>query len=196
MMSEEKEIKVEDLKRSADEKKCPVQRALFYVEGFLDGPMCGKCFPCEMGTYEARIRLREIIEGRGTEDDLVALRRIADVMLESSRCKKGKDTAKFILDWMSTDVFTEHVGGGCPDGTCLAFFEYRIIPQRCTMCGLCKDACKYGAVLGEKRKPYLGGYPLFEIRQKKCVKCDECRRVCPTEAVVIVDIKKGEPVGV
>ncbi len=87
-MAEEKEVKTEDIKKAAEEKKCPVQKALFYIEGFLEGPMCGKCFPCAFGSYEARTRLKSITEGKGTDADVAALRRIAEVMLESSRCKK------------------------------------------------------------------------------------------------------------
>lgn len=188
-MSEEKEIKTEEIKKAAEEKKCPVQKALFYIEGFLDGPMCGKCFPCAFGTYEARIRLKEIIQGKGTEADLSALRRIAEIMLESSRCKKGKDTAGFILGWMGTDIYKGHIEGRCPDRECLSFIEYRIIPEKCTICGLCKDVCEFAAVHGEKKKPFLGGYFPFEIRQKKCVKCGECIKVCPEGAIEIIDNK-------
>jgi ferredoxin len=189
-----KETKVEDIKKAADEKKCLVQRALFYIEGFLDGPMCGKCFPCEMGSYEARIRLKDIIQGKGTEVDLLAVKRIAVIMLESSRCKKGKDTANFLLDWMKSDVFHSHVGGRCSDRECIQFIKYGILADKCTMCGLCKGACKYDAIFGEKRKLYQGGYRPFEIRQKKCAKCDECRKTCPEEAVVIMDVKGEESV--
>jgi NAD-dependent dihydropyrimidine dehydrogenase PreA subunit len=197
-MAEEKEVKelkVEEIKKAADEKKCPVQRALYYVEGFLGGPMCGKCFPCEMGTYEARIRLREIIQGRGTEGDILALKRIAEVMRESSRCKKGKDTANFLLEWMKTDVFEKHIAGRCPDMECVSFIEYSIIPEKCTICGLCKDACKYDAIFGEKRRPFVGGYMPFEIRQRKCVKCGECIKVCPEGAVIFTEIRIGSYVG-
>jgi NAD-dependent dihydropyrimidine dehydrogenase PreA subunit len=198
-MSEEKElkeVKVEEIKKSAEEKKCPVQRALFYIEGFLEGPMCGKCFPCEMGTYEARIRLEDIIQGRGSERDILALRRIAEVMRESSRCKKGKDTANFILEWMKSDAFEAHVAGRCRDMECTSFVEYRIIPEKCTMCGLCKDACKYDAIFGEKRKPFKGGYVPFEIRQKKCVKCGDCIKVCPEGAVILTATVTGNLVEV
>jgi len=190
------EPKVDDIKAAAEEKGCPVQKAKYYIVEFLSGPMCGRCLPCSLGSYEANLRLDNLLEGRGSEADVAALRRIASEMLVGSLCKKGKDTAKFMLEWMDTGVYQEHIEGRCPDRKCLAYIEYRIIPEKCTLCGLCKDACKHGAVLGEKRKAYLGGYRPFELRQKKCVKCDECRKVCPEEAIVILDIKKKEPVGV
>jgi NAD-dependent dihydropyrimidine dehydrogenase PreA subunit len=192
--AEEKELKVDDIRKLAEEKKCAVQRALYYTEAFLAGPMCGRCLPCSLGSYEAKERLLNIIGGTGTEADLRALERIMVQMLSGSMCKKGKDTAQFITDWMATDVFRRHIEGACPEKECRAFIEFRIIPEKCIVCGLCKDACKHQAIHGEKAKPFRGGYFPFEIRQKKCVKCGDCVPVCPTEAIVIVDIKSSEPV--
>ncbi|MCL4477149.1 MAG: 4Fe-4S binding protein [Nitrospirae bacterium] len=194
--TEKRELKVEEIRTLAEGKGCPVQKAFYYMTEFLAGPMCGRCFPCAMGSYEARIRLETIVNGRGREADLWALKRIAGDMLESSMCKKGKDTAKFVLQWMSTDEYDKHIGGICPSMKCPAFIEYRVIPDKCDNCGICLDACKYHAIFGQKKKPFHSGYPPFEIRQKKCVKCDECRKVCPTEAIVIVEAKKKKAVGV
>jgi NAD-dependent dihydropyrimidine dehydrogenase PreA subunit len=195
-MTEQKELKVEDIKKAADEKGCAVQKAIYYVTEFLSGPMCGRCFPCSMGSYEARIILQNLAEGRGTGESVSNLKRIATLMLDSSMCKKGKDTAKFILEWMDTDVFSKHSEGICPEKTCRELIEYRIIPDKCNLCGICKDVCKYGAIHGEKKKPYLSGYRPYEIRQKKCTKCGDCIKVCPTEAIILVDAKVKEPVGV
>ena len=194
--AEKKEIKIEELKKHAEEKGCPVQKALYYVTEFLDGPMCGRCFPCSMGSYEAKIRLEKIAGGGGSGEDVMALKRIAGNMLESSFCKKGKDTAKFIVDWMASDVFDVHARGGCPSMECRALVEYRIVPGKCDACGLCMDACRRHAILGQKRKPYQSGYPSFEIRQKRCTKCADCRGVCPTGAIVVVNASFREPVGV
>ena len=59
--NEKKVVKMEDVQAKAEEKQCPVQQALVYVEEFLAGPMCGRCFPCSMGSYEARIRLTNMV---------------------------------------------------------------------------------------------------------------------------------------
>lgn len=196
-MAEQKEKKIEDIKKEAELKKCPVSRSLYYIEGFLAGPMCGKCFPCEMGIYEAKIRLKNLTDGYGTETDIDVLRTIANEMLLSSRCKRGKDTAQFIIEWMGTDVFREHIEGRCPDKECLALIEYRIIPENCIICGDCQDICRYNAITGEKKKKYQSGYLPFEIRQKRCTKCGDCIniKVCPTGVIVIVDVKAKETVG-
>ncbi len=198
-MDEKKELKVEDIKGAAQAKACPVQKALHYVTGFLEGPMCGKCFPCSMGSFEARRRLENIAEGRGTGADESALRRIAGHMLEASMCKKGKDTARFILEWIEDGGFSAHVSSPgaaarCPEKQCLGLIEFRVVPEKCSRCGVCKDACAHGAVFGEKRKPYLTGYPPFEIRQKRCVKCGDCLRACPEGAIEVADAAAAEPV--
>jgi ferredoxin len=195
-MIEKKALKVEDIRTDADAIQCPVERALYYVSEFLAGPMCGKCFPCSMGSYEAKILLRTIVDGKGTENDLFRLKRIAGEMVESSMCKKGKDTARFLLEWLDSDVFQSHIDGTCPARTCAAFIEYRIIADKCTLCGICKDVCKYNAIHGEKVKPFLSGYLPFEIRQTKCVKCGDCINVCPENAIVLIDVKSREPVQV
>ncbi len=192
-MDEKKELKVEDIKAGAQALGCPVQKALYYVAGFLDGPMCGKCFPCSLGIFEAKRRLENIAEGRGTGADISALKRIAGHMLEASMCRKGKDTARFIIEWMEDGAFSAHAffssgaAGRCPGKQCSGLIEFRVVPEKCERCGLCKDACTHGSIFGEKRKPYLTGYPPFEIRQKRCVKCGVCLRACPAGAIEIAD---------
>ncbi|MBF0327870.1 MAG: 4Fe-4S binding protein [Nitrospirae bacterium] len=190
------ELKVDDIKKNADAKGCPVERSLYYITEFLAGPMCGRCFPCMMGSYEARIRLQHLVEGHGKITDVEALQRIAKDMLEASMCKKGKDTAKFILEWMDSGVFEAHAEKRCPDNLCKAFMEYRITGSKCEMCGACKEVCKFGAILGEKRKHYLSGYQPHEIRQKRCTKCGECIKACPYEAIILVETETHRLVGV
>ena len=185
--NEFKPKKVEDIKKEAEEKHCPVQRSLYYIENFLSDSMCGKCFPCAYGTYEAKIRLKNIISGIGTDADFAILRRIAEDMIESSRCKRGKDTATFLLEWMDSESFAAHGEKRCPDRECLALTEYFIVPEKCIMCGECTTVCKFAAIIGEKMKPYQSGYLPFEILQKRCTRCGECIKVCPTNAIELHD---------
>jgi len=185
-------IKIEDIKKDADKKGCLLQRCIFYTSEFLDGPMCGRCFPCSMGSYEARIILKTIEKGHGTEEDLAKLKRIAEDMLVASMCKRGKDTARFMLEWIDTDAFRAHIDGYCPEKQCRAFIKFIILPERCTMCGRCKAACKYNAIHGETPQPFKSGYLPFEIRQSKCVRCGECVGACPEGAILKVDIREAE----
>jgi ferredoxin len=174
---------------SVENIKCPVQRSQKFVEEFLSEPMCGKCHPCALGSYEALVRIKRISSGTGTADDIAAIQRIADDMLESSRCIKGKDTAKFLLNELKKDAFRGHLDGHCEDMECSSLIIYRIIAAKCTLCGLCKDACRYNAILGEKKVSYRSGYLSFEIRQKRCVKCGDCLPACPYGAIEVIEQK-------
>jgi len=50
----------------------------------------------------------------------------------------------------------------------------KIIPEKCSGCGLCREVCKEGAIKIEGRKAV--------IDYNKCINCGECIRVCPTDA--------------
>jgi ferredoxin len=197
-MTQEKKkpVKMEDVQAKADEKNCPVQRSLVFIEEFLAEPMCGRCFPCSMGSYEARIRINRMIDNSATDEDVETVKKIITRMLTASMCKKGKDTGKYILEQMETGEPSEHVSGTCKTGECNTFTSYLIVPENCTMCGDCLNACKDNAITGEKAKPYLSGFMPFEISQKRCTKCGECIKVCKTNAIITKTAKElAEPVG-
>lgn len=193
------QVKMEDVQARADEKKCPVQKSLTFMEEFLAGPMCGKCFPCSMGSYEARIRLKKIVDGTACREDIEAINTISSHMLVASMCKRGKDTAKYILDNIGSAEFSGHLAGVCAANECLNHIKYVIIPENCTMCGDCLDVCKDNAILGQKKKSYLSGFTPFEIVQKRCTKCGECIKICKYGAVKHLsakDMAEKEPAGV
>jgi len=184
-----KEMK--DVLAAVENIKCLVQSSQKFVEEFLSEPMCGKCHPCALGSYEALVRLKRITSAAGAVEDVAAIQRIADDMLESSRCIKGKDTARFLLNALGAEAFREHLEGHCEARECPAHVIYRVIPEKCVLCGLCQEACNYNAILGEKKVSYRSGYLPFEIRQKRCVKCDDCLPACPYGAIEVIEIKTG-----
>ncbi len=114
--------------------------------------------------------------------------------LASSFCKKGRDVGKFLIETItgSEEEFKEHIFGICLKQECINLIEYVINPVLCIMCGKCVEVCKYNAIIGETKKPYLSGYLPFEIRQKRCTKCGECVKVCPTGAIEVVTKPKEE----
>jgi ferredoxin len=195
-ITDQKEKKLEDIKKEAEEKACAVQRALYFIEQFLAGPMCGKCYPCALGTGEAKIRLIRISQhlDNMSEKDIDVLERIGSRMIEASFCKKGKDTGRFLIETLtsSEEELKEHISGICPKKECISLIEYVINPVLCIMCGKCTEVCKYNAIIGETKKPYLSGYLPFEIRQKRCTKCGECVNVCPTGAIEVITKLKEE----
>jgi ferredoxin len=156
----EKMKKVSDIIEEAEAIRCPVKRILRVTDEFLKGPMCGRCFPCSFGSYEARLRFREFTEGTGAPEDVEVLRDIGRKMIVMSMCKKGKDVGRAMLEAL----------------------------ENCIRCGLCQEACRFDAIHGEKQISYRCCYLPFEIRQRRCVKCGDCIKVCPTNAIVVVDV--------
>ena len=196
IVAEEKGKTLKEIKKEAEERACPVERTLYFVEEFIAGPMCGKCYPCALCTQEAKIRLIKITQHLAavSNTDIEVLRRIASQMIVGSRCIRGRDTGKFIIETLngSEEEFKQHVSGSCPRGECVDLIEYVINPDLCIMCGKCLEVCKYNAIVGEKREPYLSGYLPFEIRQKRCTRCGECVPVCPTGAIEVITTKVEE----
>jgi MinD superfamily P-loop ATPase len=186
-MPDKKERSTGDIIEETENQSCPVRKAAYYIDAFLKELMCGKCFPCALGTHEAALVLQDIISGNASNTDIGKLRHIADIMIISSRCKKGRDTAQFIIELLKTGTFSEHAEGRCPDRECAAYSEYSIVAEKCIMCGACQDVCKYHAVVGEKKIPYLSGYVPFVIVSRRCTRCGECLNVCPNEAIIVVD---------
>ncbi|MBF0565737.1 MAG: hypothetical protein HQK89_10875 [Nitrospirae bacterium] len=183
-----KDIKAitEDAKRY----KCPVEQGILFLDEFIDGPMCGKCLPCPMGSYEMRVRLRRLAAGTGTMGDVDVIKTIAPRMFETSMCKKGKDTAKFIMDTLenSFSTYETHTQGVCPAKECKNLVLYTIVKDRCVSCDDCRQVCKTFAILGEKRLPYLSGFIPYEIVAKRCTKCGDCLTACKYGAIEVVDV--------
>jgi NAD-dependent dihydropyrimidine dehydrogenase PreA subunit len=198
ILTEEKGKTLEEIKKEAEEKACPVQKSLYFIEEFIAGPMCGKCYPCALGTQEAKIRLLKIIQHLEgvSPSDIETIRRIASNMIVGSFCKKGKDTGRFVIETLtlSEEEFNRHLSGVCPKRECINLNEYVINPELCIMCGKCLEVCKYDAIVGEKKESYRSGYLPFEIRRKRCTRCGECVNICPTGAIEVITTKIEEEV--
>lgn len=185
-----KELKLEEIIKEAAAIPCPVGRLEKVVKGFLGGPMCGRCFPCSFGSYEALLRLGNLTTDTGSADDIETMRKIAAQMTEMSMCKKGKDMAAYISSLIDDPAFGEHCSGLCKAGHCITFIEYRNVQERCIRCGKCQEVCPSGAIIGEKQVSHRCCFLPFEIRQRRCTKCGECIKVCPTNAIVVVNIEQ------
>jgi NAD-dependent dihydropyrimidine dehydrogenase PreA subunit len=193
---EEKGKKLEDIRKEAEEKACSVQKVLYFIDEFLAHLMCGKCYPCSLGTQEAKIRLIKIAQQLDTlsDSDIDTLQRIGVCMTTGSFCKKGKDTGRFITEQLGTsrDEFSAHLSGHCQKEECTMRTEYIINPDLCIKCGKCLEACKYNAIKGPEKKSHGALSFPFEIIQEKCTRCGECVKVCPTDAIDMITIGLDE----
>jgi ferredoxin len=176
---------------STNENKCPVNQTRlalkqFYTDESKNG-MCSKCHPCKLGMYEAIQILETIQAGKGERRHVALLKRIAQDVKDGGMCKKGKDHADILSNFIViyAEDLCRHVKGICDDHECKSLVTYDIDADRCTMCGKCQDACPSSAIEGQKSEPYKTGFMPFRIRQKRCTHCGECLAVCSEGAVFV-----------
>jgi len=162
-----------------DEDNCMVDVARYFLS-FTQSESCGKCPPCRIGTYQMLQLLDRIISGEGQEGDIEKLQRLGELVKEGSLCGLGKTAPNPVLTTIKyfRDEYEEHIRDKyCRAKVCnLGFFW--IEQKECILCGLCKQACAFGAVVEMRRS--------FFIDLDYCTKCRACYSACPVNAVKIV----------
>lgn len=161
-----------------DEDSCMVDVARFYME-FMRDESCGKCTPCRIGTKRMLEILNRITEGKGTEKDLIDLEDLAKVIQENSLCGLGISAPNPILSTLryfrkeyEAHIYDKH----CPAGVCQALLSYRIDPELCKSCGLCRKECPTGAIKGAPKQKHF-------IESEECARCGVCLTKCPFKAI-------------
>lgn len=164
--------------------KCEPTRALEALKVFADNDMCGRCLPCPLATRQAITILERIIGGYGETEDLDRLTRISVRLADAARCPRGEETARTLGESLqNSEIYEAHRVGRCDTGTCQALVRFRVVSERCTMCGRCQEVCPHGAIVGEPYVAYLGDNRPYIIREKKCDGCGKCIEVCPEDAI-------------
>ena len=99
-----------------DETTCVLRAVLRWTE-FYKHESCGKCTPCREGTWWLVQILRDLENGKGTEDDLAKLLDICDNLLGRSFCAFGDGAASPIMSSIKyfREEYVAHLtNGGCP----------------------------------------------------------------------------------
>jgi NAD-dependent dihydropyrimidine dehydrogenase PreA subunit len=163
---------------------CAPQQALKALVEFAEDGMCGRCLPCPLATVQAIGILERIIAGGGDEDDLERLARVSEALVDAARCPKGEEAARKLGESLQhVEAYDRHVAGICPDGACRVLTKYRVVAERCTMCGECRTVCPQDAIEGDPYVPYLGDNRPYVIREARCDGCGACVAACPEGAI-------------
>lgn len=158
-----------------------------YLE-FAEEVMCGRCLPCMRGTEQIIEIFARITRGESQEQDLDLLDALAAGIQETAMCRRGQNAAGVLADsLLRRDEYEEHVlAKRCPARACSVLVHYWINPEKCTMCGLCKDVCRRGAIYGEEYIPYLADNKPYTIQASRCDNCGLCLPVCEVGAIELV----------
>jgi NADH:ubiquinone oxidoreductase subunit F (NADH-binding)/(2Fe-2S) ferredoxin len=103
-----------------DSSACMVDVARFLIDFFVE-ESCGKCVPCREGTKQMLHILTRICEGRGKEDDLPLLERLAKTVKLASFCGLGAVAPDPVLAALKhfRGEFEAHIRDKkCPAGAC------------------------------------------------------------------------------
>ncbi len=161
-----------------DDTKCMVNIAKFYLE-FTVSESCGKCTPCRIGTKRMLEILQKICDGKGTQEDLIKLDKLANSIKKSSVCGLGQTAPNPVLSTMKyfAEEYKEHViDKNCRAKECKSLTKIVIDVDKCKGCDLCRKACPVAAITGEPGKVHT-------IDQSKCIKCRTCMTSCPFKAI-------------
>ena len=161
-----------------DQDTCIVDVARFFLS-FTQSESCGKCVPCRVGTRHMVDLLDKIATGKGTDEDLDLLEKLAHMVKQGSLCGLGQTAPNPVLTALRyfRSEFTAHVTDKrCPAAVCRELVTFRIIPDRCTGCQSCVRVCPTGAITGPRSQAH-------NLNQEKCIKCRSCYEVCRFDAV-------------
>ncbi|MFW6129319.1 MAG: NADH-ubiquinone oxidoreductase-F iron-sulfur binding region domain-containing protein [Candidatus Aminicenantaceae bacterium] len=163
-----------------DENTCMVDVAKYFLN-FLRDESCGKCLSCREGTQRMWEIVTDISEGRGREEDLDTLEKLAIAVKDASMCGLGQTASNPVLSTLRyfKDEYLSHVvDKKCPAGVCKSLISYEVIEEACTGCLACLKVCPSQAISGELKKVHV-------IDQEKCIKCGACYEACKFDAIKI-----------
>ncbi len=161
-----------------DESDCMVDIARYFLR-FTQDQSCGKCTLCRVGTRRMLDIMDRICSGQGKKGDLEELEHLARTVSAGSICGLGKTAPNPVLSTLRyfRGEYEAHLAGRCPAGKCKDLIHYRITDD-CIGCTLCAQHCPVEAIP-------MTPYQKHTIDDAICTRCDTCRNVCPTGAVVV-----------
>jgi NADH-quinone oxidoreductase subunit F len=167
-----------------DQDNCMVETARFFLE-FTQKESCGKCTFCRIGTRQMLEIMDDIVQGRGSMDQLDLLESLAQDIKLGSLCNLGKTAPNPVLTTLRyfRDEYEAHIlKSCCPAKVCRALTAYYIVPQRCERtCDACVGSCPTEAIWVNPRR-------LKVIDQAVCIQCGACVDACPKQYNAVVKI--------
>lgn len=154
-----------------DEDNDMVEIAKFYLE-FTQDESCGKCTPCRVGTKRLLEMLKNLLDDKGSEDDLQKIEDLCHNIINSAACGLGQTAPNPILSTMKyfPDEYLKYARHEVKRA-------YKINKDKCIGCHRCARECPVKCISGNPKEKH-------EINEDKCIACGTCFKTCPVGAVV------------
>lgn len=165
-----------------DDTDCMVDMAKYFLE-FTHKQSCGKCTFCRIGTKHMLEILTRLTRGKASLSEIDVLEKLCQDVKDGSLCGLGKTAPNPVITGLLyfREEYEAHAKGICPAKRCRDLIKYTIT-DKCTGCTKCFQECPVNAIA-------FRPYEKHEIDQALCTKCDNCRLVCPEDAVELVNLK-------
>lgn len=162
---------------------CIVDTIRYYI-GFSRSHSCGRCRCCKDGLGECLEILERIVAGDGTENDIVCLKQLCEVITDESQCGLGRAATRCLKSGLHYfgNEFHDHIAGTCPALICKPLIRFKVRENLCPGCRCCLPTCPSNAMRGKFGQP-------FYIDQRLCQKCWMCMSTCPYYAVDVVSAR-------
>jgi len=175
-----------------DEDSCVVDVSRYFLD-FTQNESCGKCTFCRIGTRHLLDILSRITKGEGSREDLSCLKDLSRAVSEGSLCGLGRTAPNPVMTSLKyfEDEYLAHVDHKkCPGTTCRDLTAFYIDLETCARgCDVCVGCCPVDAIFTTRTRKK-------GIDQQLCVKCGECKVVCPPEYDAVKRISPAEGVPV
>jgi NAD-dependent dihydropyrimidine dehydrogenase PreA subunit len=155
-----------------DDSTNMVELSRFYLE-FTVEESCGKCTLCRLGTRRLLDILEKLLDGKGTEQDIVALEETGECIKIGSLCGLGQTAPNPILSTLRW--YRDEYEALIKDDD--AVFCYEIDADKCVGCRACAKACPVDCIEGKVKVAH-------KIRNDDCIKCGACQIICKFDAVI------------
>jgi NADH-quinone oxidoreductase subunit F len=164
-----------------DDTDCMVDMAKYFLT-FTHKQSCGKCTFCRVGTKQMLNIITRLSTGEADLFEIEELEKLCISVKNGSLCGLGKTSPNPVITGLKyfREEYEEHTMGICRANKCRDLIRYDV-NDNCTGCTKCSQDCPVKAI---PFKPY----EKHDIDQLICTKCDNCRIICPENAIEIVNI--------